>query len=725
MKQIYDKNIKTKTQNEIDFDLQILNLIREIHASQEKNFIVDLHTHTIFSDGFLTPKELIHRAVKNNINIIAITDHNSVEGIIEALEATEEIKERSHEKIYVIPGIEISTAINDKKIHIVGLFINIYNPYLLDCVEKVKSGHFERAKIQLERLDEIGIHIEFDKYKQIVGTRCPNWKTMAEAIVRYGYANDIDEARRLYTKKGRPAHVPYTEKWSKITPVSAITAIKKAGGLTFIAHLGDLVKEFGTEETQKLIYSLIKTGLDGVDLSLRNNLHSSISDKLMKFVRNKKLFMIRGSDFHRDENLLRTSLTKNEIYYMLYKRIKCLIEEQHYKNILQKISFSNLTFFPSQIIPNDFINYDIGVRDKLLKRGLNSPYLLIDVLINDKADNCLLWNIGLEALHFAISAIKAEHFLTMIVCKETNVIRKIIEDRIQKTAEITQVEKLDFLTKKFLEDNLLIYSPIAYRLSYYDMGYKLRAESKKKLHPNLWGRIESLYDNLLSKTFKLTREDIDRYIENKKNDFYSIFKEIGFQDIEIHSRIKQPVSLWDKLKISWFVGYDWKNPEAKKDAEVFLEKVSDLWIRASDVDLNWKEFSSIFEDFIGFRIIIKDYDKEVYKVINNVVNELLYRIYKVEIKPRRWHHKRLLIWGWDKYSQAELPIEIQCMNWPDYLLSRAYYWHSKGIYIFYDVYPHSKSNNYDMLIEELKNSESDDLHNMMLKEIKNRMEGKA
>ena len=306
MKPLNGENMSIKSLNEVDFDLQLLNLIREIHRIGRNDFIADLHTHTIFSDGFLSPKELIHKAIMDDIDIIAITDHNSVKGVVEALKVVEKVRENLQKKIYVIPGIEFSTAIDDKRIHIVGLFVNIYSPYLLNCIEKVKIGHFERAKIQLEKLKKIGMYIGFDEYKQIVGDRCPNWETMTEAIVRHGYASDIEEARRLYTKKGKPAHVSYTEKWHKITPTSAITAIKKAGGLAFIAHLGDIEKEFGVRETQKITSSLIKDGLDGVDLSLRNKLHSSVSDRLMNFINSKGLPTIIGSDFHKDESLSQT-----------------------------------------------------------------------------------------------------------------------------------------------------------------------------------------------------------------------------------------------------------------------------------------------------------------------------------------------------------------------------------------------------------------------------------
>jgi len=678
------------------------------------NLKIDLHMHTSCSDGHLSPQELIHLVLRNHIEIVGIVDHNTIAGASEAIRIAEQINKNAKlMKIFVIPGIEFSTGLGKNRIEIVGLFVNVHSPSIKDCALRVKQGYFERARIQLKRLREVGVTITYDEYKRSVKNRVPNWKTLAEAIVDKGYARSIDEAADLYTRKGKPGYVSYAEKWPKIHPNDAIDAIRKAGGLAFVGHLGDIEEEVGTTRTKKILQLLLKAGLDGMDCSLRNRFHSPISKDLEEFINRKRLLKIRGSDFHKDESPIGFCLKRKTFCNLLLKEIRRLAERKEVSRILEDISFKDLRFFPVDIIPDSFVYYVPGMRDNLLKRKVNSSYQLLKSMVFEDKHRKIFLDIGFGSILFALHCIRGESYLDEIASKNrSDEVEEVLNDRLQGTRSIQFVES--DVSRKFLDDNLWLYFPMAYRLCYYKIGFRLKTESLKKLHPKLWRDIEGMYHFIVNKT-GLTLQEIQRYMDHKKEHLSRVFQNEGYQKIEIHSRVKRPLSVWNKLKMCWFVGYDWRKPDYKQDGRAVIEELCHFLKKDFSRASRCKEIDSLFEDLVGFRIIVKDADELDYSTMKKCTSNLLSEIYRSEVRPRRWHHRRLLVWGRDMYLGQKLPIEIQIMSWRDYLLSRTYYWYSKGNYLHRDLYP------IDIPVT-LKNLEYDDLHSILLKEIREKLE---
>ena len=187
---------------------------------------IDLHTHSTASDGQYTPSKLIQRAIDRGLTHIALTDHDSVLGVEEAMKAAEG-------KIALIPGAEISTSWKNQQIHIVGLFIDIKS----DALTKYLEGQREK---RVERAMEIGAKLEKqgfkDPYQTCVNEASPGASitrgNYARYIVKMGRAQSTNEAFDYYLKKGKSCYV--ATHWPDIQV--AVDAIKASGGIPVMAH---------------------------------------------------------------------------------------------------------------------------------------------------------------------------------------------------------------------------------------------------------------------------------------------------------------------------------------------------------------------------------------------------------------------------------------------------------------------------------------------------------
>lgn len=235
----------------------------------------DLHSHTTYSDGLLTVNELLDRAIANNVDIIAITDHDCVDGAIEAYGTKKDIK--------VIFGVELSTERNDESVHILGYFKDpIVSGSLFDILKKQRENRIKRALNILELLKE-HYNIELD----------PSFIYEVDSVTRGTIAREIIKQGYPYTKKhifdyilgnGCKAYIPST----KMTTEYGIKLIHDNGGLAVVAH-PCLFKKNN-------VYDIIKLGIDGIE----GRYPSKFNDESMyrRFANNNKLLFTAGSDFH-------------------------------------------------------------------------------------------------------------------------------------------------------------------------------------------------------------------------------------------------------------------------------------------------------------------------------------------------------------------------------------------------------------------------------------------
>jgi 3',5'-nucleoside bisphosphate phosphatase len=240
---------------------------------------VDLHIHTNHSDGFYSPEEIVLKAKENEFEAISITDHDNLSGINEAIKKGNEIG------IEVIPGLEISSDIKDREIHILGYFIQTDSQELERYLNFFRVERLKRASRIVNKLNLLGISLSIDDVMEVAKNSAVGRPHIAQALLNRGLISSYYEAFNKYIGNGGPAF----EKKVHISPQSAFKIISDAGGLSFIAHPGYM--------EESLLKELIDEGVDGIEV-----IHSSHSQHQVRFYRGivNEYFLLEcgGSDFH-------------------------------------------------------------------------------------------------------------------------------------------------------------------------------------------------------------------------------------------------------------------------------------------------------------------------------------------------------------------------------------------------------------------------------------------
>lgn len=246
---------------------------------------VDLHVHSTHSDGTYSVSELVSYAKEKGLKAIALTDHDTVSGVEEAL------YEGEKQGVIVIPGIEISCGNGNGEIHMLGLNIDhkssVFNEFIISC----KESREQRNRRMADKLCELGMEVDYDelltRYQSSTITRAH----FARYLHEIGYVKSKNEAFDRFLGDGKPAYLTR----ERITPKDAIDMIKKAGGHPVLAH--PLLYKMGKDRLESLIDYLKGMGLEGVEALYSLNTKSD-DEKLMKMAKNHGLFITGGSDFH-------------------------------------------------------------------------------------------------------------------------------------------------------------------------------------------------------------------------------------------------------------------------------------------------------------------------------------------------------------------------------------------------------------------------------------------
>ncbi|HVO75422.1 MAG TPA: PHP domain-containing protein [Ignavibacteriaceae bacterium] len=240
---------------------------------------VDLHIHTSNSDGFYSPKEIVEKAKGAGLDIISITDHDNLSGIPEAAELGAEAG------IEVIPGLEISSDIRDKEVHILGYFIDLNSEELERYLSFFREERIKRAVRIVGKLNSLGLPLSFEEVLIHAKHSAIGRPHIAQKMLEKGLVSNYYEAFNKYIGNGCPAY----EKKVHISPQSAFKIISDAGGLSFIAHPGNMPED--------ILKELIDSGVDGIEV-----LHPSHNAQQEKFYRGivNEYFLLEsgGSDFH-------------------------------------------------------------------------------------------------------------------------------------------------------------------------------------------------------------------------------------------------------------------------------------------------------------------------------------------------------------------------------------------------------------------------------------------
>ena len=221
---------------------------------------VDLHLHTTFSDGTMTPTELIEFCVSRGLKVISVSDHDTTKGLQETFHAAEKYPE-----LTVIPGIELSTDVPGGEIHILGYYLDIESESLQKVLTTFREGREGRAEGMVKKLDALGVKISWERVKEIAGDGAIGRPHVAQALVEEGYVEFPKEAFDKYIGREGPAYVDRM----KVTPEDAVELIRDHGGLPVMAHPTDSASKSDRREVGSLtdtLTSLKKSGLVGMEV---------------------------------------------------------------------------------------------------------------------------------------------------------------------------------------------------------------------------------------------------------------------------------------------------------------------------------------------------------------------------------------------------------------------------------------------------------------------------
>ena len=255
----------------------------------------DLHLHTTFSDGRLTPTQLVELCADRGIRHAAVTDHDSTEGIGEALEAARRFRD-----LEIIVGVELSTDVQDSEIHLLGYFVDHEDDELQGTLSAFRDGREGRARKMVERLDEMGLPVPWERVEELSGGGAIGRPHIAQAMVEAGYIEYPKDAFDRYLGRNGPAYVER----ARLTPAEAVRMVVSNGAVPVMAHPTFSVPRMddeGVAELRRILVELRGEGLAGMEVYY--GVYESDVVALLKSMADELgLIPCGGSDYHASGN---------------------------------------------------------------------------------------------------------------------------------------------------------------------------------------------------------------------------------------------------------------------------------------------------------------------------------------------------------------------------------------------------------------------------------------
>jgi len=243
---------------------------------------VDLHMHSTASDGCLSPIELVRKSAELGVTIIALADHDTVDGIAPALAAA-----KAFPWLKVIPSVEISTDVPHGEAHVLGYFIDYTDRELLVRLEGMRNSRRERGQKMVAKLRNLDINIEWQRVQEIAGSGSIGRPHIAQAMLEEGYTASIKEAFTNYIGRGSLAYIER----QKMTPLEAVEIILRAKGLPVLAH------PLTINDPEAMVIELKKAGLVGIEAYYNGYTADEVS-RLVSLANRHNLIATGGSDYH-------------------------------------------------------------------------------------------------------------------------------------------------------------------------------------------------------------------------------------------------------------------------------------------------------------------------------------------------------------------------------------------------------------------------------------------
>jgi 3',5'-nucleoside bisphosphate phosphatase len=243
---------------------------------------VDLHTHSTYSDGLLSPAMLVEEAASRGVRILALTDHDTVAGIAEARVAGERLG------VEIIPGVELSAALpGGGEVHLLGYFVDVEDSDFLAQLAGYARARSERMERMVERLNRIGAPVAIERVREIAGHGTVGRPHLGRALVEAGYAEDLSDAFARFIGGGKPAFVPRP----RVDPRDAIALVRAAGGVPVLAH------PFSTGGVESVLDRLVPAGLAGMEVDY-GEYTPEVREILRQIAARRGLIATGGSDYH-------------------------------------------------------------------------------------------------------------------------------------------------------------------------------------------------------------------------------------------------------------------------------------------------------------------------------------------------------------------------------------------------------------------------------------------
>ncbi len=247
--------------------------------------MIDLHSHSTFSDGSLTPRDLARHAAELGLSALALTDHDTTAGLDQFMAACSESGIRG------VPGVEISVDVRSGTMHMLGYFIDSRDDKLEQVLVRIRNGREDRNRQIIEKLNALGLKLSFEEVSAFASEDVVGRPHFALAMVQKGYVASKEAAFELYLAKGKPA---YAERY-RMSASDSIAAIVHAGGVPVLAHPFTL--DLGHAALRDLVKDLKGKGLQGIEVY-----YSEHNDEQQRhyesLAREFDLVTTGGSDFH-------------------------------------------------------------------------------------------------------------------------------------------------------------------------------------------------------------------------------------------------------------------------------------------------------------------------------------------------------------------------------------------------------------------------------------------
>jgi predicted metal-dependent phosphoesterase TrpH len=266
---------------------------------------VDLHSHTTASDGTLSPRELVRAAVKRGVRVLAITDHDSTDGLAEALDEAAQ-----HPPITIVPGLEINCDVPGGEVHVLGYYVDLGAPWFQDFLREQRAERVARVHRIAARLAELGMPINAEEVFAIVKEGSAGRPHVAQVMVQRGYVKSVREAFDKWLHASGPANVPR----KRLTPAEAVAIIRRAGGVPVFAHPGLASRD-------DMVPELVAAGLMGIETYYAE--HSAAQTAHYKDLCHQHgLVATGGSDYHGERSGRTNPLGHPPVPMSVYDELK-------------------------------------------------------------------------------------------------------------------------------------------------------------------------------------------------------------------------------------------------------------------------------------------------------------------------------------------------------------------------------------------------------------------